>query len=364
MTAQEIHNAINLGLQKAGSFAYDNIKDEFIDMAFNRMGDAFITEKTTRELDPKRLGFEENQARLANIRELVTEATLTVYNDIAQKRQYSVLPHNYFTFVEAQGDIVHSCNTLDVTFTTSSSPEYICAISFKQSDFVTVPANPFSETKIFKIISGTPTEIFDFSDFSTGLDDLSEIFTVINKIQDEINLTESTLKVYWEYYRGTYYPDQLVFVSSDATFSGQSIRVVYTASEQTTTSLTTNNYTKVSAGSGTNFTTRDSFCRLLSNEETFHMLAHPFGTTSQDSPILNILHDRLTVYINKRFILKGLTLKYIRKPRRMNLPLNQSYEIQDSRALSKIIDMTVEYLSATIQSQGLQALTMQNQQRD
>jgi uroporphyrinogen-III decarboxylase len=48
----------------------------------------------------------------------------------------------------------------------------------------------------------------------------------------------------------------------------------------------------------------------------------------------------------------------------MSLPLNQSYEIQDIRALEKIIDMTVEYLSATIESQGYQALTLENQQRD
>jgi hypothetical protein len=94
------------------------------------------------------------------------------------------------------------------------------------------------------------------------------------------------------------------------------------------------------------------------------MLAHPFGTTSPDSPIINIVGDRIIAHTNERFILKGLTLKYIRKPRKMSLSLNQSYELQDSRAIAKIIDMTVEYLSATIESQGLQALTIQNQQRD
>ena len=365
MTPREIHIAIDLGLQKLGSFAYDNIKPEYIDYAFNRMGDAYITEKTTKELDPKNIGFEDTQSRLSMIRELIEEEPLTVYNEVTNKRQHCVLPWNYFTFIEAESEVISSCNNTAVTYTTTSANEYISTLSFKQSDFGGTPPNPpFANVKVYKVISGTPTEIFDFADFSDGLDDIEEIFTVKNKILDEINRTQTNIKVYWEKYRDEFLPDTFIFVSSDSGFSGQSMRIDYTASLTASDAFSTESYTKVSAGSGTNFDELTSYCRLLSNEETYHMMAHPFGTTSSASPILNILGDKLAIYINERFILKGLTLKYIRKPQGLSLPLNQSYGIQDSRAIAKIVDMTVEYLLAAIESQGLQALAIQNQKRD
>lgn len=363
MTPREVHIAVDLGLQKLGSFAYENIKPEFIDYAFNRMGDQYIIERTTSS-SPQAQGFEDTVNRLSSVRELVTEFSPIIYEDISIKRQAAVLPYNYFSYVEAQAAVVYACDDSTLTYSITTSPEYIATISFKVSDFGTPPSPPFANTRIYKVISGTPTKIFDFSDFSTGLVDVEEIFTVINKVLDEINRTQSTLKVYWENYRGVFYPNQFVFVTSDNTLAGQSVKIEYTAVLNSTGGFNTSNYNKPVAGTGVNYAEKDTYCRLLSNEDAWHMIAHPFGTTSPDSPILTITNDKITIFINKRFILKGLTLKYIRKPRRMSLPLNQSYEIQDLRALEKIIDMTVEYLSATITAQSYQPLTAENQQRD
>jgi hypothetical protein len=109
MTPREIHIAVDLGLQKLGSFAYDNIKAEYIDYVFNRMGDQYITEKTTRRNDPKQAGFEDNITRLSTIQELITESSITVFNQTTNRRQYSLLPFNYLSFVEAEANILASC---------------------------------------------------------------------------------------------------------------------------------------------------------------------------------------------------------------------------------------------------------------
>lgn len=363
MSPREIHIAIDLGLQKLGSFAYDNIKAEFIDYTFNRMGDAYITEKTTKPLDPKQIGFEDVQSRLATIRELVTETDLTVLEDTSQKRQSAILPHNFLTFIEAEAETAFTCDDSDITYTTTASNEYISVISFKEDDFDVVTATPFSLVKIYKVISGTPTEVFDFSDYSTGLSDIEERFTIVNLAIQEINRTQTNIKVYWEKYRDLFHPQSFIFVA-DSTLAGQSMKIEYTATADATTAFSVVSYTKFLAVTSTDYDEKDTFCRLLSNEDVYHMISHPFGGTSPESPIITISNDKLIAYINKRFILKGLTLKYIRKPRRMNLPLNQSYEIQDSRALAKIIDMTVEYLAIALESQGSQGLMIENQQRD
>jgi hypothetical protein len=361
MTPQETHNYINLGLQKMGSFAYDNIKSEFIDAAFNRMGDAYISDKTTRRNDPKQAGFEDNITRLSSIRELVTEAHLIAFNDVTA--QFSILPANYFSFVEAQASLTYSCTNSAITFSISPVSEYIATLSFTKADFGVPSSTPFSATKIYKVINTVPIEIFDFSDFSTGLNDLDEIFTVINKALDEIN-RQSNLKVYWESYKGIYYPDQFIFVSNDDAFLNQGVKVEYTAVLNSSSAFTSTPYTKFNEATSNNTSTKNSFCRLVSNEEIYHLLNHPFGKTNLESPLMTIFNDTIEIFRDKRFILNELILKYIRKPRRMNLNLNQSYEIQDTRAIHKIIDMTVEYLSATIESQGYQALALENQQRD
>lgn len=362
MSPREIHIAIDLGLQKQGSFAYDNIKPEYIDYVYNRMADQYMIDATTLKLNEKGTGFEDNTTGLSTLQELITEAELIVFNNVANKKQFSVLPHNYFSFIEAGATVGATCNTSPVAFTTTAVNEYISTVSFKTSDFSAYPTNPFSQTKIYKVINTVPIEIFDFSDFSTGLSSIDEIFTVVNKIVDEINLTQSNIKVYWQTYKGVFYPEKFIFVSNDAAFSGQAMRIAYTNSLQSTVNFTTNAYSKVNTL--TNGSEIFNACRLISSEEVFHLLANPFGTTSPDSPIITISNGLVTIFIDKRFILKGLTFKFIRKPRRMNLPLNQYHELQDSRAVQKIIDMSVEYLLASIESQGFQAMAIENQQRD
>jgi hypothetical protein len=361
MTPREIHIAIDLGLQKLGSFAYDNIKPEYIDYAFNRMGDQYLMEKTTRALNPKESGFEDNITRLSTIRELVTESTLTVYNNTS-RAQFSYLPHNYFSFIEAEGQVYSSCTDSAIVTQTVSSPTYYAVIPFNVTNFTT-PPNPFLQTKIYKVTNTVPLEIFDFSDYApNGLTDLEEIFTVKNKILTEIN-RRSDMKVYWESYNGLFFPNCLIFTSTDTVVGANAIRIDYTSVLTATSFFTTVAGTTINTATEP-YNNKQAFCRLISNEEAYHLLAHPFGTTSPISPIITIFGDKVTIFINERFILKSLTFKYIRKPRRLNLPLNQSYEIQDPRALEKIIDMTVEYLAATIESQGYQALAIENQQRD
>ncbi len=325
------------------------------------MGDQYITDKSAKRLDLKQIGFEDNTTRLSELREIITEVT---FNPLIEsvKRQYNILPWDYLTFLEAEGEVYYSCTNTDLEFTTTTAPEYIATSSFKTSDFGSPTSTPFSAVKLYKVIATVPTLIFSFSDYSDGLSDIDEIFTVKNKLIHEVNKL-SNIKAYWERYRDLYYPDRFIFVSTDATFASNAMRLDYTVTPSAVNTFVTTNYTKVLAGTEA-FDTRDSFCRLISSEEVSHLLSNPFGTTSSSSPIISIIGDKLISYINKRFILKGLTLKYLRKPRRMSLPLNQSYEIQDIRALEKIIDMSVEYLLATVQSQGYQMMAAENMMKD
>lgn len=68
MTVQEMHYAIDQGLQKVGSYVYDTFLEEEIDFFLNKMQERFIKDRVFRTSDPKRLGFSLNQKRLDDIR--------------------------------------------------------------------------------------------------------------------------------------------------------------------------------------------------------------------------------------------------------------------------------------------------------
>lgn len=71
MTVQEMHYAVDQGLQKVGSFVYDNFLPEEIDFFLNKMQERFIKDRVFNTADPKRLGFSSNQKRLDDIRSIL-----------------------------------------------------------------------------------------------------------------------------------------------------------------------------------------------------------------------------------------------------------------------------------------------------
>ena len=71
MTVQEMHYAVDQGLQKVGSFVYDTFLEEEIDFFLNKMQERFIKDRVFKTSDPKRLGFSLNQKRLDDIRTLI-----------------------------------------------------------------------------------------------------------------------------------------------------------------------------------------------------------------------------------------------------------------------------------------------------
>jgi hypothetical protein len=71
MTVQEMHYAVDQGLQKVGSFVYDTFLPEEIDFFLNKMQERFIKDRVFKTSEPKRLGFSLNQKRLDDVRSII-----------------------------------------------------------------------------------------------------------------------------------------------------------------------------------------------------------------------------------------------------------------------------------------------------
>lgn len=72
MTVQELHYAFDQGLQKVGSYAYDNFLADEVDFWLNRAQERFIKDRVFVSSDVKQLGFAGSQKRLDDIREIVS----------------------------------------------------------------------------------------------------------------------------------------------------------------------------------------------------------------------------------------------------------------------------------------------------
>lgn len=71
MTVQELHYAVDQGLQKVGSYAYDNFLPEEIDLWLNRGQEQFIKDRAFQHSDKKQIGFTGTQKRLDDLRLII-----------------------------------------------------------------------------------------------------------------------------------------------------------------------------------------------------------------------------------------------------------------------------------------------------
>tara|TARA_R110002153_G_scaffold2986_6_gene14144 strand:+ start:2597 stop:3289 length:693 start_codon:yes stop_codon:yes gene_type:complete len=72
MTVQEMHYAVDQGLQKVASSVYDYFLPEEVDFWLNRAQERFIKQRLYKQTDPKRVGFEGNIKRMDDLRMLIT----------------------------------------------------------------------------------------------------------------------------------------------------------------------------------------------------------------------------------------------------------------------------------------------------
>jgi len=72
MTVQEMHYAVDQGLQKVASSVYDYFLPEEVDFWLNRAQERYNKQRLYKQTDPKKVGFEGNVKRMDDLRMLIT----------------------------------------------------------------------------------------------------------------------------------------------------------------------------------------------------------------------------------------------------------------------------------------------------
>ena len=71
MTVQEMHHAVDQGLQKVASSVYDYFLPQEVDFWLNRAQERYIKHRLFERTDPKKIGFEGNVKRMDDLRMLI-----------------------------------------------------------------------------------------------------------------------------------------------------------------------------------------------------------------------------------------------------------------------------------------------------
>lgn len=344
MVIQELHTSVLQRLQEVGNYKREKYRSEEIDLALNKAMYRLLEAGIVNN-------FESDQINLSHVSSLIhknkiseviqPQTTDKLYEDNITNA-YVVLPSNLFWSINGRAEVLTdplNCEEAPDLNTTTLS-EFVSVVTIP-----TLGSSPyFANTTITSTILGTlyssPTAI------ASGFNSSTAKFTVINNILDTLYRKFSTLQVYWERYRDTYYQNSFIFVGS--TDIGT---ITITSNSQTTSVLrTVTTYTTFNRSLIDNLesvTVTSVPVKINRENELYQGLQNNYYKTLARRPIVDQTADYFIIYTAENFIVTRLAYDYIRKPRTISLVLGQDCELSPT-IHHKLVDIAVEVLRLDI----------------
>jgi len=145
MTVQEMHYALEQGLQRIAANAYDYLLNEEKDYWLNRAMERFIKDRAFITGDVKRIGFEGNQKRLDDIRTLVVQNYEDMWDTATGAAWFQAdLPADYLYLVNLRAFIRKSvCGNVTV----SSPQDQVPVRVVDNAEVYFMNKNPFAKSQ-------------------------------------------------------------------------------------------------------------------------------------------------------------------------------------------------------------------------
>ena len=366
MNVNEMHIAIQQGVDKINSLQADMLLPQEIDIELNKSMSRFLNTKYGKG-NKYGKGFEESQKRIDDLRTLVREYSAPVIF----KEQYSNdfwvdqfrLPSDYLYLVNQRSEVFTNINCDPISFT------------YDDNDPTAYFVMPLSELHDGTNMAEASAIMADPSDTSLGWNYLfinQGTYTYPQDIQafkdfliDPANW-QPGMQVYWEQYGQLQFPNSFVIIvdfvntlpyvnwdSADPATGAAAPNLITslvtsypgsTGPEDDANGVLYLQYTE--NGLGTKrlppaFAVRKfSTNKFIQHDDIFTLLDDPFNTTKYTSPLTTIRGQYIDLYTNDIFIIDKVKITYIRKPKQISLTLGISCELPD-HTHQEIVDMTV-----------------------
>lgn len=340
MLIQEMHVQIEQRLQRFSSAFFDIFYPEEKDILINTAQERMIRSLLPDDMPKSRQEtYQRYIKQYKDLQTFVTKVKLPMYY-LEEDVQYSVLPYNIYDYISSSSSSYYNCTGLDLTNRTNTNL-YIAYLTF-EDDAAT--DNLYADFNW--VISRTDNSTVVLADKSnTNLPNLKandEKFLISNFAIYQTNQSQDEVKVYWERYGEIYKSNTFIFVSSSSNLTDITMNVSngvsYTA---------TFNPLVLETYEGLEAKVVKKANRLIENEFVAAFNDNPMQRTDYDSPIVELSTNRILLHHNSNFVTNQIELVYIRKPIPVNIFLNVSSELHESRH-HKLLDIAAEIAAGYI----------------
>jgi len=362
MNVNQMHIAVQQGVDKINSLQADMLLSQEIDIELNKSMSRFINSKYGKN-NIYRKGFEESQKRIDDLRSLVTEYEAPAFFK-EEYRNFFIdqfkLPADYLYLVNQRSEIFkNDCNTIAYSIDQDHPASY----------FVVPFHTLIKETSDGTLLSEGMGIFADITDPSVGnaIIGISQNFVYpddISALKDHY-LDSSNIypgfEVFWEQYGNLDFPNSFIVIVDtnthsyfnwDASVGTNLITNLVVAFDGAASAADAdfNNYVYPQYSENTlggkriptsNEVTRElTYNKFIQQDDIFKLLDDPFNTTKPSSPLTTIRGEYIDIYTSDIFIIDNVKITYIRKPKEISLTLGISCELP-SHTHQEIVDRTV-----------------------
>lgn len=358
MTVQEMHIEIDLLLQKVNSNVIAYIKPEEKDVFLNGEVLRYINQKMNPQ-NPlsKGRGFQDNKKVSEDLKGLI-EHTITplpvYYRD--DRSVFTYLPSNCLRVIGSRSNTKDLCGAVYNPVTTNDNIYY--------TTFILPTVSTASNYSGFTIEINS-VEVFNIgnypqfhSGFTGTITSDKARFQLIDFILEEIR--KAGYDCAYENYLGIF---SLSSIIVKGTVPLTIILKKSTFPPPVTTVLSTSTPLSKSVIKITPVSSTERKNTLTKTEDIYDLLDTSFGTTRHNAPLVTIERGMLNVFHNKKFIVSSVNLDFIRIPKKISLPLNQSCDL-DPSVHAEIVGNLVDRLAGITTATNYQLLLNENNKKE
>ena len=374
MTVNEMHIAVNQGVQKIASFQVDNLLPQEIDHELNLAMMRFIKQRFNYTSNRLGKGFEQSQKRIDDLRNLLVGNTGVTYSQgVVYTSNYSnvyvdryPLPLDYLFLVSVRTDVQYKCNVdISPLITNSAISRSAVEVSLTppQPGYILTNLERWNQSAgnwegIVNLPLGeeiTNDLLIDSGNYYFGIRPSTAFPEVTNgaTIQqsppvdsNHINLISTTG---WD---GTVW-------GSGNTVSVQAIWIL--PGDMSSEIAVQHSVTQTLTTLTRRCTTCDNRISLASfgqHDDILYMMDDPFNKSWYHEPTYTMEENYIDVYTDNQFVVPSVKIKYIRKPAEISYTNGVGCELA-VHTHHEIVEMTVKSILEGIQDPRYQTQTME-----
>lgn len=344
MTIKEMHIELEQGLQKIAAYRTRKYLPQEFDMVLNKVVERFIQTKIKPEGHG---GFSLNQLELDAIRPLLVKASIPAY--IESTNKYKVfLPADYAYLIADTSQVSKYCGTQQKSLGSTTLNYYKVKLG---ESLKSTP--PYYQQIEFRVNSAGINITEATAIIQEGFKNRKDIQLLVDWIcakMNEIGRQQSTpFSVAWmrygdiEIYQDNYEFGTSCFVITVPNTSTASIVLKYDGSNALLSSTVSKTY-QFHNPVGTQYMHSN---RLQSSEIIEQMMGVAYYKTRANSPISEIVGNKLFIYADDSFTVNRCLVTYVRKPRPVSLALESDCELAPEFHRT-ICNLAVEYIKGTL----------------